>query len=244
MNTDNQLNQVTLVVLAKRPEPGRTKTRLTPPLHPNDAARIAAACLSDTLRVVSSSPARRRVLAFAGDPDGWLPPGWQLHRQCSGGLDERLADALGAVDGPALLVGMDTPQLLAAHLGAFDPGRFDAALGYAPDGGYWGIGLRDTGRAAQAVLGVGMSLASTGALQRDRLIALGMRVQVLSTLTDIDTIQTAREVAALATGTELARVLSAVDLDAPARDASASDASARGACAGEGVGRGAFRRVG
>ncbi|MCW2607677.1 MAG: hypothetical protein JWO60_2370, partial [Frankiales bacterium] len=38
-----------LLVLAKQPVPGRVKTRLTPALTPQQAARVAAAALADTL---------------------------------------------------------------------------------------------------------------------------------------------------------------------------------------------------
>lgn len=202
---------ITLMVLAKHPAPGRAKTRLSPPLAAADAARLAAASLADTLAVVGGTPARERVLAFDGPADGWLPDRWRLHRQCGGTLDRRLADALGSVDGPVLLVGMDTPQLRPEQLSCFDPGRYDAALGLARDGGYWAIGLVDPGAAARALLGVPMSTGTTGQHQLDRFAAQGMSVQALDLLTDVDTIQTAREVAAGAPGTELARVLRLVD---------------------------------
>jgi Uncharacterized protein conserved in bacteria (DUF2064) len=45
--------------------------------------------------------------------------------QCGSGLDERLAYAFAAVRGPALLIGMDTPQLTPGLL-AVDWGGADA----------------------------------------------------------------------------------------------------------------------
>ena len=200
--------RTTLIVIAKQPLPGRVKTRLVPPLSYAEAAHLAAAALGDTLRVVSATPARRRILAFDGRPDGWLPPGWIAHTQPAGGLDTRLAAAFTAVRrGPALLVGMDTPQIAASHLAAFDPDRFDACLGLADDGGYWAIGLRTPALAAAAIVGIPMSTPDTGALQLRRLRDLGLRVQPLQTLTDVDTIQTAAEVAATAPHTAFARAL-------------------------------------
>ena len=41
-------------VIAKRPLPGRSKTRLTPPLSPQGAAALAAAALQDTLATLGS----------------------------------------------------------------------------------------------------------------------------------------------------------------------------------------------
>ncbi|MGH2803885.1 MAG: TIGR04282 family arsenosugar biosynthesis glycosyltransferase, partial [Thermoleophilaceae bacterium] len=143
---------VALVVIAKAPAPGRTKTRLCPPCTPEQAATLAAAALGDTLAAVAAVPARRRLLALDGEPDGWLPSGFELHAQRGAGLGERLGDALMAAGGPALVVGMDTPQLspallrLAARRLAA-PG-VDALLGPALDGGYWTIGLRHPDPAA------------------------------------------------------------------------------------------------
>jgi uncharacterized protein len=179
----------TLIVLAKQPRPGFVKTRLTPPLSPTEAAQVAAACLRDTLDVVSRTPARRRLLVFAGDADGWAPDGWDVVAQPTGGLDERICAAFDAAGrGSALLVGMDTPQLQPAQLLRFDPENHEAALGLARDGGFWALGLRDARRARAAVRGVPMSTVSTGAHQYARLQAEGLQVTLLDTLVDIDTV--------------------------------------------------------
>ena len=179
----------TLIVLAKEPRPGFVKTRLTPPLSPVEAARVAAACLRDTLDAVSRTPARRRLLAFAGDAEGWAPDGWDVVAQPAGGLDERICAAFDAAgSGSALLVGMDTPQLQPHHLLRFAPDRDEAALGLAPDGGFWALGLRDARRARAAVHGVPMSTAATGAHQYARLQTEGLPVTLLDTLVDVDTV--------------------------------------------------------
>lgn len=188
----------TVIVLAKEPRPGFAKTRLTPPLTPHQAARLAAAALEDTLAAVADVPAARRVLAFDGDASSWLPAGWELAAQRAGGLDERLTAAFAAVaSGPAVLVGMDTPQLAPADLTAWDPTRYDACLGPATDGGYWALGLADPRHAAAVLPGVPMSQDDTGAHQLVRLQAEGLRVQLLDELTDVDTFAAADAVARL-----------------------------------------------
>ncbi len=196
-----------VIVIAKRPRPGRVKTRLVPPLTHTQAAAMAAAALRDTLRAVDSARLDDRVLAFDGRVTGWLGPGWRAVRQPAGGLDERLAAAFAAVSGPAVLVGMDTPQLRAPQLTAFDPRRYDAALGLSTDGGYWAIAFADPRLAPAAIRGVPMSAPDTGAAQLRRLAELGLRVQALDVLTDVDTIDTARDVGAQAPDTEFAAVL-------------------------------------
>jgi glycosyltransferase A (GT-A) superfamily protein (DUF2064 family) len=195
----------TLMVIAKEPVPGRVKTRLTPPYTPEQAAALAEAALADTLAVVAATPVERRLLVLDGRPGPWLPPGIEVVPQCRGGLDAGLAAAFARCDGPALLIGMDTPQVTPALLRpALEPGA-DAWFGPAADGGFWALGLAvpDPG----LVLGVPMSTPSTGRVQRDRLIAAGLAVRDLPELRDVDTAQDAAWVASRAPGTRFAEVL-------------------------------------
>jgi uncharacterized protein len=199
----------TLIVMAKAPVPGRVKTRLTPPLRPEQAAMLARAALRDTLAAVAgSSLATRRVVALDGDPDGWLPDGFELIAQRGDGLAERLASAFESIGGPALLVAMDTPQVTPDLLDAGLAGlasHADAVLGPALDGGYWTIGLARSD--PRVFAGVPMSRPHTGAAQRARLAALGLRTHYLPLLRDVDTFEDARSVALAAPGGSFAATL-------------------------------------
>jgi glycosyltransferase A (GT-A) superfamily protein (DUF2064 family) len=201
----------TLLVIAKEPLPGRVKTRLTPPFTPEEAAALAEASLVDTLHVVLATPARRRVLVLDGTPGPWLPPGFDVVPQCGGGLDERLAAAFAGCDGPALLIGMDTPQVTPELL-TVDFADCDAYFGPAEDGGFWALGLADPDPAL--LRGVPMSTPITGAVQRKRLTAAGLRVRDLPGLRDVDTAYDTELVAAEAPGgrfaAELARLRTGV----------------------------------
>jgi rSAM/selenodomain-associated transferase 1 len=193
-----------LAVIAKAPVPGRVKTRLCPPYTPAEAAALAEAALRDTLAAVARAPAARRVVILDGVPGPWLPRGFAVLPQRGGGLAERLAHAFEDLAGPALVVGMDTPQLtpelLSAGLAALQ--RADAVLGPALDGGYWAVGLRRPD--ARAFAGVPMSTADTGRRQRRRLRALGLRVASLPALRDVDHAEDVRAVARQAPGTGFA----------------------------------------
>jgi glycosyltransferase A (GT-A) superfamily protein (DUF2064 family) len=186
---------LTLLVIAKEPRPGRVKTRLTPPFTPREAATLAEAALVDTLRAVAATPARRRVLVLDGAPGPWLPDGFDVVRQCAGTLDERLAAAFAGCDGPALLIGMDTPQVTPALL-TVDFGDCDAYFGPAEDGGFWALGLAEPD--PELLRGVPMSTHTTGAVQRERLVGAGLRVRDLPCLRDVDTAADATAVAAAA----------------------------------------------
>jgi rSAM/selenodomain-associated transferase 1 len=200
---------VALVVIAKSPQPGRSKTRLCPPCTPAQAAMLAEAALRDTLAALAAAPARRRVLALDGEPGPWLPRGFEVLEQRGDGLGERLGHALGAAGGPALVVGMDTPQLTARAIAAASErlGRADvgAVLGPALDGGYWTIGLKDPDPAVFD--GVPMSSDRTCDAQRRRLAELGLRVAMLPWMRDVDTIDDAHAVAAACPGSAFAAVL-------------------------------------
>lgn len=185
----------TLLVIAKEPRPGRVKTRLTPPFSPREAAALAEAALVDTLLTVAATPARRRVLVLDGAPGPWLPAGFDVVRQCAGTLDERLAAAFAGCDGPALLIGMDTPQVTPALL-TVDFSDCDAYFGPAEDGGFWALGLAEPD--PELLRGVPMSTHTTGAVQRERLVGAGLRVRDLPRLRDVDTAADATAVAATA----------------------------------------------
>jgi glycosyltransferase A (GT-A) superfamily protein (DUF2064 family) len=200
----------TLLVMAKQPVPGRVKTRLVPPCTYEQAAALAEAALADTLHTLLTVPARRRILVLDGRPGPWLPPGFDVVPQCDGLLDERLADAFAAVRGPALLIGMDTPQVTPSLL-TVDWQAADAVFGPAADGGFWALGLRVPDSAL--LRGVPMSTPSTGAIQRSRLVAAGLRIADLPCLRDVDTAADAVAVARQAPGSRFAaraRALSAV----------------------------------
>jgi uncharacterized protein len=202
-----------VIVIAKAPVPGRVKTRLCPPCTAEQAADLARAALADTLETVSQTRASARVLALDGAPGPWIPDGFVIVPQLGHGLGERLANAFSAVTGPAVLVGMDTPQLTADDLDGvletLHERNADAVLGLAADGGWWTLGLH---RADPRVfVDVPMSTSFTGRAQLSRLLALGLRTVMVRELRDVDTFADARAVAAAAPGSRFATTLATLD---------------------------------
>ena len=201
-----------LIVIAKAPVAGSSKTRLCPPCTLEQATELARAALGDTLAAVLATPARRRVLVLEGEAGPWLPAGFEVIPQRGAGLEERLAAAFEDVGEAAFLVGMDTPQLTESDLIAGLEALRAAPSVFAPadDGGYWGIGLRKPD--ARVFTGVPMSAEDTGARQRARLVELGLGIVDLPGLLDVDTIADARAVAELAPQTRFARALAGMEL--------------------------------
>jgi glycosyltransferase A (GT-A) superfamily protein (DUF2064 family) len=201
VTASGQGTDTTLLLIAKQPVPGRVKTRLVPPFTHEQAAALAEAALADTLSIMLMAPVRRRIVVLDGEPGPWLPAGFDIVPQCGGTLDERLADAFAAVPGPALLIGMDTPQVTPDLL-TVDWQVADAVFGAAADGGFWALGLRVPDPAL--LRGVPMSTRNTGAVQRARLLAAGLRVVDMPVLRDVDTAADAMAVAAQAPGSRFA----------------------------------------
>ncbi len=185
-----------VVIMAKQPAAGRTKTRLCPPLSPAEAASLAAALLSDTAALVAGL--RGVSLAVAVTPaaavDAMRP---RLPRQtllvpvdgsdlgdCLSRAIERLF-ALGFRR--VIALNADGPTLPTDHLEQAVTllGRHDIVLGPSEDGGYYLIGLR---RACPELFrDVEWSTARVMAQTMERAAARGFSVAVLPPWYDVDT---------------------------------------------------------
>lgn len=167
---------VTVIVFARAPRPGRTKTRLVPALGEAGAARLHAAMLEDVLATVASVPGLAVELWCPAEDVAALPGARAQRGEDLGArMTDALADALERAP-RALLIGSDLPTLPAARLAeAVD--ALDAAevvLGPSADGGFYLVGAR--GSAPPLGPGVRWStrsaLADTRARLGDRAVAL------------------------------------------------------------------------
>lgn len=206
-----------LVVIAKETIPGKVKTRLHPPLSLEQAASLAALAIGDTLAAVEPLAAARRVLLFDGVATPAGSEGYEIVQQVSGDLDERLAAIFDELDGPTVLIGMDTPQVTALDLApAFDwPEGVDAFFGPANDGGFWALGMAEP--RGDLIRGVPMSREYTGRIQLERLLEAGLNVHLLPELTDVDTFDDALTVAQAAPHTAFAAAVAVYCHDMLAR---------------------------
>ena len=205
-------NDLTVAVIAKQCLPGRVKTRLSPPLTPEDAAGLAQLSLSRTLETVRLLPARNRLLVMDGIPTAEDAEQFDVVPQAAGGLDERLAAICDSVSGPLLIIGMDTPQFSVSHVAPLlddwctGAASHDAWLGPASDGGFWALALRRPNGAL--IRGVPMSTDTTGIRQHARLSSAGLNIGILPELRDMDYFNDALEIAAGIPGTEFAFAVS------------------------------------
>ncbi|OIN79290.1 TIGR04282 family arsenosugar biosynthesis glycosyltransferase [Mycobacterium malmoense] len=190
---------VTLLVVAKAPEPGRAKTRLAVTVGDRVAADIAAAALLDTLDAVAAAPVAARMVALAGDLDAAAGAAEIRHRlesftvipQRGDGLADRLANAHAdsADTYPVLQIGMDTPQVTAELLTDCARQLLDApaVLGLAYDGGWWALGV-ETPTMAECLRVIPMSQPDTGELTLKALRGNGIGVRSVQRLADVDVV--------------------------------------------------------
>ena len=139
-------NQI-LGIFAKQPLAGQVKTRLCPPLSPQQAAELYRTCLLETVATMAEAPAER-VLFFAGDRSYFAEtfPGLRLLPQSNGDLGQRLDRAFAQLFAEgcsaAALIGSDSPDLpiplVSEAFAQLD--NYDLAVAPARDGGYVLIG--------------------------------------------------------------------------------------------------------
>ncbi|OBF68950.1 glycosyltransferase involved in cell wall biogenesis [Mycobacterium sp. 852002-51971_SCH5477799-a] len=188
---------VTLLVVAKAPEPGQAKTRLAAAVGDRVAAEIAAAALLDTLDAVAAAPVAERVVALTGDLDAaahaaeirrWLAS-FTVIPQRGDDFAARLANAHADAAGgfPVLQIGMDTPQVSPDLLTACARRLLEApaVLGPARDGGWWVLGVAEPAM-AQCLRTVPMSVPDTGDMTLKALRDNGIDVVTLEELADVD----------------------------------------------------------
>jgi rSAM/selenodomain-associated transferase 1 len=186
----------TLLVVAKQPAPGQTKTRLCPPLTPSQAAELYECFLRDTLDAMREVPGVEPVIGYlpddAQDYFHQLAPDMSLIRQRGSSLGERLDDLLKqAITGgsqKAVVMDSDSPTLPADYLSmAFEQlTETDVVLGPTTDGGYYLIGVKQPQPRLlrQVQMSTSHVLADTLALAK----ASGLSVSLLPTWYDVDTI--------------------------------------------------------
>ena len=143
-----------LIVMAKRPFPGQTKTRLSPPLSAKDAAELYACFLRDAIDLACTVPDVTLFIAYA--PLGaeayfrQLAPDVQLILQVGDTLGERLdyvlTSCLDAGYSRVAAMNSDSPTLPHAYLAqafrSLHDAVTDVVLGPCDDGGYYLIGWK------------------------------------------------------------------------------------------------------
>ena len=190
-----------LLVFAKAPEAGRVKTRLCPPLAPEQAAALYEAFLHDALDryvALGRAPGGPSVRLHLGTRPGRFGleaaavsrPGLEVLPQVGEGLGERMlrafVAAFAAGHDRAVVVGTDHPTLPTDFLGLAlealrDP--LTAVLGPSDDGGYYLLGLNEV---VPALFDMAYSHGSVFDDTLGRAVEAGLQPVVLPAHYDVD----------------------------------------------------------
>lgn len=192
-----------LVVFAKAPIPGQVKTRLCPPLTPDEAATLHGSFVLDTLertklaatalklpfdRYLACAPAATHVFFKIMEERH----GVKVTDQVGDDLGARMNQAFEATFKKGykhvLIIGTDVPTLPLDHLkqalALLD--SHDLVLGPALDGGYYLIGLKRM--APELFAGIPWSTDQVLKRTQEKAVSLGLKTAQLEPWRDVDTL--------------------------------------------------------
>ena len=184
-----------VAAFAKTPLPGRVKTRLTPPLAPEESAELYRCMLLDTVARVRTLTADL-FLCYDGDEDFFrgAVTGVELVPQHQGPLGERLTRAFRVLEerdfGVMVVIGTDSPDLpleyIEEAMRLIEEGA-DAVFGPADDGGYYLVALNRTQAELFRDIPWSTDRALETSLQRAR--EAGLSTSLLPMWYDVDSIE-------------------------------------------------------
>jgi len=188
-----------VVVFAKAPMEGEVKTRLCPPLTPDEAASLHGSLVMDLLekcqavkgcdRILAASPTSQHPFFKAMEARFkvklWEQTGETLGARMAKTFQEGLVSAYQAL----VIVGTDIPELAPRMVTqAITALRdHDVVLGPTFDGGYYLVGLRKY--VPEIFLDIPWSTDQVCELTEQHIQRLGLSMARLPTLRDIDTIE-------------------------------------------------------
>jgi rSAM/selenodomain-associated transferase 1 len=224
---------VAIGVMAKAPVAGRSKTRLCPPLLPEQAAALSAAFLRDTTESMAAAARLAPIVAYAAyaplgseallgkhlahgttlllaDDSPPMSPGVQGFGRC---LQHAVQGMLARGHAAACVLSGDSPTLptrllVQAAEVLLTPGE-SAVLGPAADGGYYLLGLKAAHPAMFA--DIAWSTASVAHETRDRARSLGLPLVELERWYDVDSVSSLRLLLAETSGYAAPETNRAVD---------------------------------
>jgi uncharacterized protein len=188
-----------LVVMTKAPEPGKSKTRLVPPLTFEEAAALSRALLLDQLDHLTRFCDADLYVAFTPESSAPLfhalvPQDFCCFPQSGNGLGERMTGVFQHLFDQRyeriVLIGSDLPPV---PLQTFDSAyaslgsKRDVVLGPTEDGGYYLVGMK----LFAPVLFEGIHWSRADVLTRtlEKISHAGLTHELLPVWYDIDTAQ-------------------------------------------------------
>jgi uncharacterized protein len=198
-------NLCALAVMTKAPRAGQVKTRLVPPLSPEEAAQLNVCFLRDTAAAIAKAGGMTARGVGVYTPIGAevaysdiLPTDFELLPQRGDGFGERLAfateDLFQCGFGSVCLIDSDSPtvsaDVYAEAVEALSKPGDRVVLGPSDDGGYYLIGLKQNHR--QLFERIDWSTERVLEQTKQRARELSLEVGLLPTGYDVDDAATLR----------------------------------------------------
>lgn len=197
------LHQTALVIFAKAPIPGQVKTRLCPPLTPDEAATLHGSFVLDTLertklaattlklpcdRYLACAPSSTHVFFKIMEERH----GVKVIDQVGEDLGARMHQAFETIFARGyrhvLIIGTDVPTVPLDHLkqALTKLEQHDLVLGPAQDGGYYLVGIKQPH--PTLFRDIPWSTDQVLKLTQDKAATLGLKAALLELWRDVDTI--------------------------------------------------------
>ena len=189
-----------LGVMTKAPQPGRVKTRLTPPLTPDEAAALNTCFLRDTANAIAAAASEGHARGIgiytpAGAADAYrdiLPADFELIVQRGDAFGERLTsaieDLLAVGFESVCLIDSDSPTVpqsaYATAARVLAQPRDRMVFGPSDDGGYYLVGLKRLHRRVFEEIDWSTERVAEQTIARAK--EIGLEVELLPTWYDID----------------------------------------------------------
>lgn len=183
-----------MIIFVKAPRPGSVKTRIAKTTGPDRACTIYRELVGVVLERCSSI---QNVELWYSPADAldeikpWLRESWKGQEQGTGDLGLRLerafASAFASGAERVVIIGSDCPEIRSGDVRQAwkELKSHDVVIGPAVDGGYWLIGLKVTH--AELFREIPWSSDQVLAQTLARARSLGLRIQLLRILSDVDT---------------------------------------------------------
>ncbi|WP_160295217.1 TIGR04282 family arsenosugar biosynthesis glycosyltransferase [Geobacter sp. OR-1] len=189
-----------LLIFAKWPEPGRVKTRLSPPLSSHEAAELYRCMLLDTLASTNAVAGINRMIFFSGGPERsadfrLLAPDAEVVMQDGENLGERLSNAFAKAFSlgyrSVAVIGTDSPHMPVERIEeaftVLNEKKADVVFGPSEDGGYYLIALNDP--QPELLRDIPWSSPETLARSLEKAEDTGLKAKLLASGFDLDTVR-------------------------------------------------------
>ncbi len=187
-----------LAIMTKVPRAGRVKTRLTPPLTPEEAAALNVCFLRDTAAAISRAGSPSRGIGCytpVGEEAAYadiFPPDFQLIPQRKEDFGARLIaatqDLLAVGFASVCLIDSDSPTVPASAFAEavkmLSQPNDNIVLGPSADGGYYLIGMKQLH--PEVFTGIDWSTERVLEQTKQRAAKVGLAVHLLATGFDVD----------------------------------------------------------